>query len=231
MQNNIGTLYVVATPIGNLEDMTLRAIRILKEVDVILCEDTRTTGKLLSKYEIKNKTISYHAHSTKNKENQIIELLRDGKNLALVSDAGTPCVSDPGMMLVDSVYEAFGDEASVLPIPGASALVSAISASGISTANFTFLGFLPHKKGRETIFNKINESDYACVFYESTHRLLKTLSSLGEILDIKRKVVVAREITKKFEEIKRGNAKELLDFFTNNTQKQKGEFVIIVDKK
>ncbi len=231
MQNNIGTLYVVATPIGNLEDMTLRAIRILKEVDVILCEDTRTTGKLLSKYEIKNKTISYHAHSTKNKENQIIELLRDGKNLALVSDAGTPCVSDPGVMLVDSVYEAFGDEASVLPIPGASALVSAISASGISTANFTFLGFLPHKKGRETIFNKINESDYACVFYESTHRLLKTLSSLGEILDIKRKVVVAREITKKFEEIKRGNAKELLDFFTNNTQKQKGEFVIIVDKK
>lgn len=231
MQNNIGTLYVVATPIGNLEDMTLRAIRILKEVDVILCEDTRTTGKLLSKYEIKNKTISYHAHSTKNKENQIIELLRDGKNLALVSDAGTPCVSDPGVMLVDSVYEAFGDEASVLPIPGASALVSAISASGISTANFTFLGFLPHKKGRETIFNKINESDYACVFYESTHRLLKTLSSLGEILEIKRKVVVAREITKKFEEIKRGNAKELLDFFTNNTQKQKGEFVIIVDKK
>ncbi len=231
MQNNIGTLYIVATPIGNLEDMTLRAIRILKEVDVILCEDTRTTGKLLSKYEIKNKTISYHAHSTKNKENQIIELLREGKNLALVSDAGTPCVSDPGVMLVDSVYEEFGDEARVLPIPGASALVSAISASGISTANFTFLGFLPHKKGRETIFNKINESDYACVFYESTHRLLKTLSSLSEILDTKRKVVIAREITKKFEEIKRGSAKELLDFFTNNTQKQKGEFVIIVDKK
>lgn len=231
MNNQIGTLYIVATPIGNMEDMTFRAIRILKEVDLILCEDTRTTGKLLAKYEIKNKTMSYHAHSTKNKENQIIEFLREGKNLALVSDAGTPCISDPGVMLVNSVYEEFKDETVVVPIPGPSALISALSASGLSCANFTFLGFLPHKKGRETIFNKIKESDYACVFYESTHRLLKTLFSLQEILEKDRMVVVAREITKKFEEIKRGNAKEIYDFFEQNKIKQKGEFVIIVDKK
>lgn len=231
MNTEIGTLYIVATPIGNLEDITLRALRILKEVDFILCEDTRTTGKLLSKYEIKNKTMSYHAHSTKNKENHIIELLKEGKNLALVSDAGTPCISDPGVMLVNNVYEEFKDKARIVPIPGASALISAISACGISTANFTFLGFLPHKKGRETIFAKISESEYASVFYESTHRLLKTLSSLEKILDEDRTVVVAREITKKFEEIKRGSISNLLNFFTDNTQKQKGEFVIIVDKK
>ena len=211
--------------------MTLRAIRILKEVDLILCEDTRTTGKLLAKYEIKNKTMSYHAHSTKNKENVIIEFLRDGKNLALVSDAGTPCISDPGVMLVDGVYKEFGDLVQVVPIPGPSALISALSASGISVANFTFLGFLPHKKGRETIFNKINESEYVCLFYESTHRLLKTLFALSKILNKDRTIVVAREITKKFEEIKRGNINEIFDFFCKNEIKQKGEFVVIVDKK
>lgn len=231
MQNKIGTLYVVATPIGNMEDITLRALRILKEVDIILCEDTRTTGKLLERYEIKNKTMSYHAHSTKVKENKILDLLEEGKNMALVSDAGTPCVSDPGVLLVGSVYERFGEDANVVPIPGASALLSAVQASGISMNHFLFLGFLPHKKGRETIFSKINESEYPCVFYESTHRLLKMLDSLASVLSGDRLVIISREITKKFEEIKRGSAGELLKYFTANKDSQKGEFVIIVDKK
>lgn len=231
MQNNIGTLYIVATPIGNMEDITLRALRILKEVDVILCEDTRTTGKLLERYEIKNKMLSYHAHSSKNKENHIIELLEKGNNIAMVSDAGTPCISDPGVMLVDSVYKEFGEQARVLPIPGASALISALSASGISAANFTFFGFIPHKKGREKFFQKIVSSPEVCIFYESTHRLLKMLSSLNDLLEDNRHIVIAREITKKFEEIKRGNISEILMYFTENKEHQKGEFVIVVDKK
>lgn len=231
MQNKFGILYIVSTPIGNLEDMTFRAVRVLKEADIILCEDTRTTGKLLQKYNIKNKTMSYHAHSTKGKENTIIKFISEGKNIALVSDAGTPCISDPGMMLVNNVYKEFGEDVKVVPVPGASALVSALSVSGISTANFLFLGFLPHKKGRETIFNKISTSEYPCVFYESTHRFLKTLNSLSKILDDDRMVVIAREITKKFEEIKRANITEVLYYFNNNKENQKGEFVIIVDKR
>ena len=145
----VGTLYVIATPIGNMEDMTFRAVRILKEVDYVLCEDTRTTQNLLDRYDIKAKTMSYHAHSTDGKEDTILNLLKNGKNLALVSDAGTPCISDPGVMLVSNIYKEFGSEAKVVPIPGASALISALSASGVSSSEFTFLGFLPHKKGRE----------------------------------------------------------------------------------
>ncbi len=229
--DNLGTLYIVATPIGNLEDMTMRAIRILKEVDVILCEDTRTTGVLLKHYEIKNKTMSYHAHSTSGKENVIIEMLRSGKNLALVSDAGTPCISDPGVLLVSNVYKEFNDNAKVIPIPGASALVTALCASGISTANFTFLGFIPHKKGRETLFKDIalnNENVF--VFYESTHRILKTLEQL-EKNNPDRSIILARELTKKFEQFKKGTATELLTYLKQNTEKQKGEFVVIVDKE
>ena len=227
MSNDIGTLYIVATPIGNLEDITFRAIRILGEVDVILCEDTRTTGKLLSKYNIHTKTMSYHAHSTAKKESVIIRMLEEGKNLALVSDAGTPCISDPGVLLVANVREVFGDDARVVPIPGASALVSALSASGISSAEFIFLGFLPHKKGRKTIFQEIALIERPVVFYESTHRILKTLASLDEYAPLHR-VMIARELTKQFEQFKDGSAKELLEYFTNNPEKQKGEFVVIV---
>jgi 16S rRNA (cytidine1402-2'-O)-methyltransferase len=144
--------------------------------------------------------VSYHAHSTKGKENVIIAMLSEGKNLALVSDAGTPCISDPGVMLVAQVYESFGSDARVVPIPGASALVSAISASGISAAEFIFLGFLPHKKGRETLFKEIAGNDRTYVFYESSHRIMKTLESLSGILDEKRTVVVCRELTKTFEQ-------------------------------
>jgi 16S rRNA (cytidine1402-2'-O)-methyltransferase len=227
MIDEIGTLYIVATPIGNLEDITLRAIRILKEVDYVLCEDTRTTQNLLNKYEIKTKTMSYHAHSTDGRETAIINLLRNGKNLALVSDAGTPCISDPGVLLVSNVRKEFGSEAKVSPIPGPSALISALSASGISSAEFVFLGFLPHKKGRETIFKEIALSDKVTVFYESTHRILKTLESLNKSQP-EAKIMIAREITKQFEEFPSGKAGELLEYFNNNKVKQKGEFVVIV---
>jgi 16S rRNA (cytidine1402-2'-O)-methyltransferase len=220
--NTIGTLYIVATPIGNLEDMTLRAIRILKEVDCVLCEDTRTTGKLLKKYDIHTKTMSYHAHSTTGKESAIITMLKEGKNLALVSDAGTPCISDPGVMLVDSIRQAFGVEAKVVPIPGPSALVS--------VAEFVFLGFLPHKKGRETLFKEIASSKRVMAFYESTHRILKTLASLHEYSP-KSKVVIARELTKIFEEYIEGTPSEVLAYLTDNKEKQRGEFVVIVVPK
>jgi 16S rRNA (cytidine1402-2'-O)-methyltransferase len=226
-QNQFGTLYIVATPIGNLEDITLRAIRILKEVDYILCEDTRTTQNLLNKYDIKTKTMSYHAHSTENKEAVVINLLRGGKNLALVSDAGTPCISDPGVMLVANVRKEFGAEAKISPIPGPSALVATLSASGISSAEFIFLGFLPHKKGRLTLFREIAKSERVMVFYESTHRILKTLASLAEYAP-KFKIVIGREITKQFEEFVEGTPEEVLEYFTKNSDKQRGEFVVIV---
>lgn len=226
----IGTLYVVATPIGNMEDITLRALRILKEVDIILCEDTRTTRNLLNRYDISTKTISYNAHSSGNKHKAIIDMLRDGKNIAMVSDAGTPCISDPGVLLVSYVREEFGKEAKVSPIPGPSALISALSASGISSAEFIFLGFLPHKKGRETLFKEMAISNRTMVFYESTHRILKTLASLDEFCKNHR-VMIAREITKQFEEFVKGTPSEVLEYFTINNDKQRGEFVVIVDPK
>lgn len=228
--DNLGTLYVVATPIGNLEDMTLRAIRILKEADYVLCEDTRTTKKLLDKYDIKTKTMSYHAHSTDSKESAIIRMIEEGKNLALVSDAGTPCISDPGVMLVASIRAKWGNEAKVVPIPGASALVSALSASGVPSSEFVFLGFLPHKKGRETLFKEIAESKRTVVFYESTHRILKALASLDEYMP-KSNIVIGREITKQFEQFAQGTAGELLEYFSAHKEKQKGEFVVIVSAK
>lgn len=228
--NEIGTLYIVATPIGNLEDITLRALRVLKEVDIILCEDTRTTRVLLNKYDIHTKTLSYNAHATDNKESNIINMLREGKNIALVSDAGTPCISDPGVLLVSNVRKEFGVDAKISPIPGASALISALSASGISSAEFIFLGFLPHKKGRETLFKEIADSNRVMVFYESTHRIMKTLSSLQEYRD-DCKVMIAREITKQFEEFVSGRPSELLSYFEENKIKQKGEFVVIVEPK
>ena len=225
--NTPGTLYIVATPIGNLEDMTLRAIRVLKEVDCILCEDTRTTATLLRTYDIKTKTMSYHAHSTNAKESVILRMLREGKNLALVSDAGTPCISDPGVLLVGHVREEFKSEARVVPIPGPNALISALSASGIPVSEFVFLGFLPHKKGRETLFKEIATSSRVIVFYESTHRILKTLASLITYTP-ESTVMIAREITKQFEEFVKGTPEEVLNYFIEHTDKQRGEFVVIV---
>ncbi len=230
MNGKIGTLYIVATPIGNLEDITLRALRILKEVDYILCEDTRTTQNLLNKYQIKTKTMSYHAHSTGGKEATIINLIKNGKNLALVSDAGTPCISDPGVLLVSNIRRELSIDASIVPIPGPSALVSALSASGVSAAEFVFLGFIPHKKGRETIFKEISLSKRVIVFYESTHRIMKTLASLNKYSP-KHKVVIAREISKQFEEFVEGVPSEIIEYFTINKLKQRGEYVVIVAPK
>lgn len=229
MESKFGQLYIVATPIGNLEDISTRAIRILGEVDVLLCEDTRTTGKLLNHYGIKVKTMSYHAHSNDKRENEIIEMLREEKSIALVSDAGTPTISDPGVKLVERVRTEL-PEIMVTPIPGASALMSALSVSGISSAQFVFLGFIPHKKGRQTLFAEIAESKRTIVFYESTHRIMKTLESLNEIIP-NRHIAIARELTKIYEQVKTGTIGEVFRYFAENADKVRGEFVVIVAPK
>ncbi|OGI64438.1 16S rRNA (cytidine(1402)-2'-O)-methyltransferase [Candidatus Nomurabacteria bacterium RIFCSPHIGHO2_01_FULL_40_20] len=218
--------YVVATPIGNMGDITLRAIETLKSVDLVLCENTRETGKILQKYSIQKPTMSYHAQSKLGKTDKIFELLRSGKDLALVSDAGTPGISDPGAMLVSKIKTELRD-VEVIPIPGATAVITALSASGLPTHEFTFLGFLPHKKGRETLFKEIAQSKRTVVFYESPHRILKTLESLQKFCPDK-KVCLARELTKIYEEIKTGSAKEMLEYLTKNPVKQKGEFTVLV---
>ncbi|HAS80592.1 MAG: Ribosomal RNA small subunit methyltransferase I [Candidatus Nomurabacteria bacterium GW2011_GWE1_32_28] len=230
--------YVVATPIGNMGDITFRAIETLKEVDLILCEDTRQTKKILQKYNINTPTMSYHTQSKLAKTDKIFELLKDGKNLALVSDAGTPTISDPGAMLISQIKDKFNlstnpaiaenvDEVQVIPIPGPSAVITALSASGLPTHEFTFLGFLPHKKGRETLFKEIAVAERTMVFYESPHRILKTLESLIKFCPNK-KVCIAREITKIYEEFKTGSAEELLEYITKNPIHQKGEFTLLV---
>lgn len=226
-----GILYVVATPIGNLGDMTFRAIETLKSVDLALCEDTRVTGKLLAHYDIGTPTMSYHANSKLSKHEKILDLLREGKLLALVSDAGTPTISDPGVMLIEMIKHELPD-VKIVAIPGASALTAALSISGIPSPQFTFYGFLPHKKGRETIFKEIAgrgpTSTRTAVFYESPHRIMKTLESLVEHLGDDRKVVIARELTKVFEETVSGTPEEVLKYFKQNPDKVRGEFVVIV---
>jgi len=217
-------LFIVATPIGNLEDITLRGLRILKEVDFILCEDTRQTKILLDKYGIKKPTISYFQHSGLAKVNQIIDLLKQGKDLALVSDAGTPGISDPGNKLIELVLKEL-PEVKIEPIPGASAAISALSISGLPTDKFVFYGFLPHKKGKETILKEIINNKFTSVFYESTHRILKTLTKLRE-LGLDKHVVVCRELTKKFETVYRGNISEVLSELERGVVK--GEFVVVI---
>jgi len=226
----MGTLYIVATPIGNLEDITLRALRVLKEVDLILCEDTRVTKTLLTKYDIRTKAESYHSHTKLTKAEKFLDMLGEGKNLALVSDAGTPTISDPGVLLVKMAHERFGIDARVVPIPGPSALVTALSGSGIPSSEFIFFGFLPHKKGRETLFKEIASEKRTAVFYESSHRITKTLTSLVSYIP-ERHIVIARELTKIYEEFLRGTPGELLHMLKTKTQKTKGEFVVIVAPK
>ena len=229
---NMSKFYVVATPIGNMGDITYRAIETLKTVDLILCEDTRMTKRLLDKYAINKPTMSYHAQSKLSKTDKIFELLEEGKNLALVSDAGTPGISDPGAMLVSQIKaHSAGSESNekieVIPIPGATALITALSASGLPTHEFTFLGFLPHKKGRETLFKEIADSKRTMVFYESPHRILKTLESLQKFCPEK-KVCIARELTKIYEEFKTASPNEVLEYLIKNPVKQKGEFTVLV---
>ena len=234
MDNNIDKtiLYIVATPIGNLEDMTYRAVRVLGEVNTILCEDTRVTKRLLEKYDITTPTLSYHAQSGVAKAEKILALLREGKDLALVSDAGTPTISDPGVLLIDQVRREFKDNVKIVPIPGPSALTAALSASGIPSPQFVFLGFLPHKKGRETLFSEIAALERTCVFYESPHRFMKTLDSLAAVLgESGRTVVVARELTKIHEELISGPIETVKEHFEEKPETVRGEFVIVIEGK
>lgn len=224
--------YVIGTPIGNMEDITFRAVSVLKSVGAVLCEDTRVTAKLLRKYGVDVPTISYHSHSKISKVEKIFGLLREGKNLALVSDAGTPAISDPGSLLVSQVREFSKKEnvpVEISAVPGPSALTAALSVSGFPASDFLFLGFLPHKKGRETLFREIAASKRTAVFYESPHRILKTLESLSKNLGSERKIAVARELTKIFEQLVSGTAPEILGYFNSNPGKVRGEFVVIVE--
>jgi 16S rRNA (cytidine1402-2'-O)-methyltransferase len=223
-----GELYIVPTPIGNLEDMTLRAIRILKEVDLVLCEDTSVTQRLFKGYHIETKTSVFYAQTGIKNIERILEGLADGQKIALVSDAGTPTISDPGVLLVDRVRKEL-PEVTIIALPGASALITALSASGISSSTFTFYGFLPHKKGRETLFKTIAESEHTSAFYESVHRIEKTLESLVSALSPERQVVIARELTKLHEEVVRGTAEEIRQHFIANGDRIRGEFVVIVE--
>lgn len=221
---NSGILYIVATPIGNLEDITLRALRVLGEVDLIACEDTRVTSKLLMHYNISKPLVSFHHHSKNDKTAVLIEKMLAGENLALVTDAGTPGVSDPGNKLVE---EAIKNEIVVVPLPGASALATLVSVAGIDMQKFVFLGFPPHKKGRETFFKEVAAARYPVIYYESPHRVLKNLKLLAEFAEDK-EIVLGREMTKMFEQIKRGKITEILEFFKQNPDKVKGEFVVLV---
>ncbi|MDP2736831.1 MAG: 16S rRNA (cytidine(1402)-2'-O)-methyltransferase [bacterium] len=242
----MATLYIVGTPIGNLEDISLRALRILGEVDFILCEDTRVTGKLLAHYKIKTPTISYHQHSTENKIKQIIDLLGGGKNLALVSDAGTPGISDPGGKLVQVVLEKMDDDVQIESVPGPSAVTASLSISGLPADKFIFMGFPPHKKGRQTFIKKIMESEWPAVVYESKHRIVKFLEELKkaakENMEANKKgvleprpinltsVVVCRELSKMHETVYRGEIDRIIEKINASTNDQKGEFVVIVGK-
>ncbi|MBT5503481.1 16S rRNA (cytidine(1402)-2'-O)-methyltransferase [Candidatus Falkowbacteria bacterium] len=212
-------IYIVGTPIGNLQDMTLRAIEVLKNVDVILCEDTRQTRKLVEKFELKKKLISLHQHSS---EEKIERLIAEYEDIAYVSDAGTPGISDPGGKLVQLAIEA-GYE--VCPIPGPSAVASALSISGYPTDKFLFLGFMP-RKGQQKTLDLMKNSKYTVCFYESPHRIIKTLEKLKTELEEDRQIVVARELTKKFETIYRGTAEEILE-----QVKEKGEFTVVISPK
>lgn len=222
-------LFVVATPIGNLEDLSFRAVRVLKEADYVLCEDTRVTRNLLAHYEIKTATISYHQHSGLSRTGQIISWLKEGKKLALVSDAGTPGISDPGAALVELVRKECGDEVLIESVPGPSALGAALSIAGVGCDRFLFLGFLPHKKGRQTMLKEIVASEYPAVVYESKHRVLKLLNELIA-LEVNFQVTICRELTKKFESVYCGSPADLLLLFEQDADMGKGEFVVIIKK-
>jgi len=220
-------LYIVATPIGNLEDVSSRALRILREVDLILCEDTRTTKKLLAHYRISKATVSYHQHSRLTKIKYILERLKQGRDLALVSEAGTPGISDPGTKLIGYLVDQLPD-LKIVPIPGPSALITALSIAGLSADKFIFLGFPPAKKKRKKFFEEVAQAKYTVVFYESPHRISKTLQELEDVLISQRQIVVCRELTKKFETIYRGTIEEVIEQIKKD--KIKGEFVVIIGR-
>ncbi|MBI2098196.1 MAG: 16S rRNA (cytidine(1402)-2'-O)-methyltransferase [Candidatus Wildermuthbacteria bacterium] len=226
----MSTLYIVATPIGNLEDITLRALRVLSEVDYILCEDTRVTNVLLKRHSIQKPLISYHQHSALQRVQEILQYLREGKNLALVSDAGTPGISDPGNKLIEEVSKEL-PEVKIIPIPGPSALTAIASVAGFPMDRFFFLGFPPVKKGRKKFFEEVATSSHPVIFYESPYRIIKSLEELQGILRDSPaaenySIVVGRELTKKFETIYRGTTAEVAKQLKREVPK--GEFVVIV---
>ncbi|KKP37097.1 16S rRNA (cytidine(1402)-2'-O)-methyltransferase [Candidatus Peregrinibacteria bacterium RIFOXYC2_FULL_33_13] len=218
-------LYIVSTPIGNLKDISLRALDVLKSVDLIVAEDTRHSGKLLKEYDIKTPLNSFHSHSSRGKLDFIIKLLEEGKNVALISDAGTPGVSDPGYPLIQ---EAILKNISISAVPGASAAIAALTLSGFPMHRFLFLGFLPLKKGRQTLIKSFKEQDFTIIFFESPHRIYKTLKQIYEISgDFQ--AAVCREMTKMHEEVIRGKISDLINLFEKN--KPKGEFVVVLKRE
>lgn len=219
-----GTLYIVATPIGNLQDITYRAVSVLNEVNLIAAEDTRHSKKLCDHYEIKTPITSYHSHNQDKKTTELVAQLQADQNIALISDAGTPGICDPGFNLVQAVLTEFGAEAKIEPIPGASALTTALSVSGFPMHNFLFLGFFPIKKGRQTLIESIKEQPYTIIFYESVHRIQKTLKQLEEAGLGDRQICIARELTKQHETFYRGTVAQL----ANQSIKLKGEFTCLL---
>lgn len=223
-------LYIVATPIWNLEDITYRAVRILQEVDSIACEDTRTSSTLLNHYEIKKPLISFHSHSWVTKVDKIISQLKEGHNMALISDAGTPWFSDPGYVLIKEAIIAWVE---VVPIPWVTAFSTALMWSWFPMNHFLYLWFLPVKKGRQTLFNSLVERKNSkawletVVIYESVHRIVKTIEEIWTYFWMEHNIVIGRELTKKFEEFNRWTVKEVLDYYTQNSSKVKWEFVVI----
>lgn len=217
-------LYIVATPIGNLKDISIRALHTLEEVDLILCEDTRVSKKLLDYYNIQTPIESYHQHSNIKKIEYIKDLLKQGKNLALISDSGTPGISDPGNKLINILVGESMGNLEIIPIPGPSAIISAASICGFPMDKFVFLGFPPHKKGRQKFFKEVNEYKHPVILYESPYRILKTLKELNNFGNFD--IVVGRELTKKFETIYRGKISEIIDKI-----EPRGEFAIVINNK
>ena len=221
----MGTLFLCATPIGNLEDITLRVLRTLREVDVIAAEDTRQTVKLLNHFGIKKPLVSYHEHNKYQKTPVLVKELLEGKNIALVTDAGTPAISDPGAELALAAYE---KGIPVTSLPGASAVVTALTLSGLPTRNFAFEGFLPRdKKERKEVLERVRNTTYTTVFYEAPHRLVKTLGFVADVVQGGRKIAVCKELTKKHENVMQCTLAEAIEFF--NTHEPKGEFVFVLE--
>ncbi len=223
MSTSKGTLSVISTPIGNLEDITFRAVRILKECEYILCEDTRVTRKLLDHYSISNQLVRYDAHMGGSLHDRVLADIASGARVALVSDAGTPCISDPGSLLIQAVFE---HNLHCEVIPGPSAVTAALAIAPIQSNTFTFLGFIPQKKGRKTFIENLSTYHHAVVFYESTHRIVKLLEQIDEYHK-EQKMCICRELTKMYEEVLVGTASHLLEKLYADTKKQKGEFVVI----
>jgi 16S rRNA (cytidine1402-2'-O)-methyltransferase len=226
----LGKLSIVATPIGNSEDITLRALRTLKEADFVVCEDTKTTKKILSLHQIQTRMESFHTHSDSKKLNYLLSLLQEGKHLAYVSDAGTPGISDPGPYFVRQVQEN-NPEVSIEIIPGPDAVSAALSGAGIIFKEYIFWGFVPQKKGRKTFLEVIEKSEIVNVCYESSHRIKKFISELNNVLEEGREIAVVKEITKIHEKVMRGSTTKVLSFFEADPKLEKGEFVVIIDAK